>query len=466
MKLRLPQAGRLCFLAVLIFSGLNLFAQAPPNDDCANAITLVAGVNQTESTVSATENSPVGLPACGGADLTGVNWAGVWYTFVGNGGDATLSTDNPSTNFDTEIMVYTGSCGAFTCVGGDDDGGSGLTSRLTFTTTPGTTYLVFVDGNTGDKGTFVLSFGLEDCVNAPVVACPEFTASFEGCPNSLGPNTPGGSWSALPADGMYQSTVGGSFTTTIDLSTCITDDCSALNEIEVTLGRAFEENRNGDSVTLVNVLIFRDAQLNVAPDSVFVRVTISDITPPVITSCRDTTILLDDSGMASLDLNILIAGTDNCGSVNGANETVSFDCNQIFNGGGDDGPSNGDGPFIGVSDGLGERSYTLVIEDGSENLATCDVTVTVEDQVPPMLECQEVTYYLPAEDEAPISFSRVAGTSYIDITGSSTPLNVISGCDDCTEIVNLGLDFPFFGQSYNEARISSNGLLTFDLRGC
>jgi hypothetical protein len=141
MKLRLPQAGRLCFLAVLIFSGLNLFAQAPPNDDCANAITLVAGVNQTESTVSATENSPVGLPECVGvgADLDG-NWAGVWYTFVGNGGDATLSTNNLGTNFDTEITVYTGSCGAFTCVGGNDDGGSNFTSRLTFTTTPGTTY--------------------------------------------------------------------------------------------------------------------------------------------------------------------------------------------------------------------------------------------------------------------------------------------------------------------------------------
>ncbi|MDB2364034.1 hypothetical protein N9V83_03300, partial [Flavobacteriales bacterium] len=135
----------------------------PPNDDCASATSLTCnGATDTQSIIFATAtDAPT---TCAGDATT----EGNWYTFTGDGGDYTISTDNAGTNFDTQINVYSGSCGALVCVGSDLDSGTGETSEYTFTTTNATTYYVYVDGEGTAEGQYEISLACTACV-APSV---------------------------------------------------------------------------------------------------------------------------------------------------------------------------------------------------------------------------------------------------------------------------------------------------------
>ena len=98
----------------------------PTNDSCDNAIVLNCGDLDTSNNILATSND---APASCGGLTTG---AGVWYKYIGDGSDVTLSTSNSATNFDTEIFVYSGTCSNLTCIGSDNNSGSGTTSPLRF----------------------------------------------------------------------------------------------------------------------------------------------------------------------------------------------------------------------------------------------------------------------------------------------------------------------------------------------
>ncbi len=93
-----------------------------------------------------------------------------WYKFTGDGNTIIATTVNiGSTLNDTKIWVYSGSCGALTCVAGNDDINFGtLYSSVTFPTTNGTEYYIVVGGfNAGDVGTFELN----------VTSCMAYTSS-------------------------------------------------------------------------------------------------------------------------------------------------------------------------------------------------------------------------------------------------------------------------------------------------
>ncbi len=124
------------------FTPVSGIVVTPPNDLCENAITLTCGSTDIQSTVLATD--PDKPTACTGGGTTD---KGIWYVFTGDGSSMTISTDYAGTNFDTQINIFTGTCGAFSCVSGDDDGGTGTTSSYTFTAVNGTDYYVYVDGD-------------------------------------------------------------------------------------------------------------------------------------------------------------------------------------------------------------------------------------------------------------------------------------------------------------------------------
>lgn len=148
-------AADLCGYSFTPISGVVI---TPPNDSCFNAIPLICGGSDTASNILATANdAPIG---CVGG---GTPSKGVWYKFVGNGQSTTITTDNTTTNFDTEINIFTGTCGAITCVGGDDDSGSGATSTYTFNATNGTTYYIYVDGKGTAQGQFKISLSCVGC---------------------------------------------------------------------------------------------------------------------------------------------------------------------------------------------------------------------------------------------------------------------------------------------------------------
>ena len=141
------------------------FLVPPANDLCANATALACGQTLTGTTVGATAT---GDPT--GTCTTSVNGAGVFYTITGTGANITVSTCNAGTNYDTKLFVYSGTCGGFTCVRGNDDDSScstnGEASSVTFASVVGTTYYVLVGGYLGASGAFALS---ATCATPPPV---------------------------------------------------------------------------------------------------------------------------------------------------------------------------------------------------------------------------------------------------------------------------------------------------------
>lgn len=148
-------AGDLCDYWFTPISGVVI---TPANDLCADAMTLTCGGSDIASNILATgTDAPT---ACSGGGTTS---KGVWYTFTGTGQEVTISTDNAGTNFDTDINIFSGSCGSLTCVGGDTDSGTGTTSSYTFTTTNAVIYYIYVDGNGAAEGQFEISLTCTGC---------------------------------------------------------------------------------------------------------------------------------------------------------------------------------------------------------------------------------------------------------------------------------------------------------------
>ena len=135
-------------------------ATPPANDDFANAIALNCNDNVTGDTSLATldeDNAPDGF----GADLDAPN---VWYSYTGSGTAEVITIDMCPSSYDTSFLVYTGTSGNLTLVGGNDDGGTtncpgaGTRSYGSFTSDGTTTYYITVEGwNSTSVGLFDLT---------------------------------------------------------------------------------------------------------------------------------------------------------------------------------------------------------------------------------------------------------------------------------------------------------------------
>ncbi|MEO8067098.1 MAG: T9SS type A sorting domain-containing protein [Flavobacteriales bacterium] len=165
MKNHLPLIALSTFLFPLVG-----YAQ---NDACADAITIACGQSIAGNTDAATADTIPGF--CG----TGIEAAGIWYTFVGNGGYMNATTCGAA-SYDTRLNVYTGPCGALGCVGGNDDAPlCDLTSTVTFLTANGTTYYILVQGYNGETGDFTLTLNCTDCPMAQdVFASPSDVEAY------------------------------------------------------------------------------------------------------------------------------------------------------------------------------------------------------------------------------------------------------------------------------------------------
>jgi hypothetical protein len=126
----------------------------PANDLCANAIPVACNSSVSGTSFGSTNT---GNPGICTTDLSTAG--GVWYTVQGWNGQMTATTCS-ATGFDTKLGIFTGSCGAFTCVAGNDDDAtcsfSGLRSSVNWTATSGTTYYIYVTGFGTSTGAFEL----------------------------------------------------------------------------------------------------------------------------------------------------------------------------------------------------------------------------------------------------------------------------------------------------------------------
>lgn len=123
-----------------------------------------------------------------------------------------------------------------------------------------------------------------------------------------------------------------------------------------------------------NTVTYTITDINGASATCTATVTVEDDIAPTA-GCQNTTIQLDMNGDGGQTAAAVESGsTDNCGTVN----TVSLNP-DIF----------------GCAD-VGGNTVTLTVNDGNGNTATCTATVTVEDNVPPVANCQDATVTLDA----------------------------------------------------------------------
>ncbi len=211
--MKVLNSAKVLVVAALAIFSMNFAYAQPANDACSGAIALSCGQTVTGSNATATNDV---TPACG----LSAPRKGVWYTITGTGGMITLSTCSSTSNFDTQISVYTGACTALACVASNDNDPAcsnyfGRLSTVSFNSTFGTVYRIMVSGKLSSSGTFTLSATCATaappndlCANATAVACGSTTTgSTTGatadavgtCTTSLG--TAPGVWYTVTGNG-------------------------------------------------------------------------------------------------------------------------------------------------------------------------------------------------------------------------------------------------------------------------
>lgn len=179
-------------------SSFNVCVKTPPpppaNDLCANAIEFPCNGSVTGSTLFSTADA---APTCDGFANTS---PGVWYKFTGTGFPVTISSCGGVT-WDNKISVYTGSCGAFTCVAADDDDcDPGLQALVDFASTAGTTYYILVHGFLDAAGDFTLTLTTAQC-NACKGTDPPRISNLTGTSTTI-------NWNTVSGTTQYSYTVG------------------------------------------------------------------------------------------------------------------------------------------------------------------------------------------------------------------------------------------------------------------
>jgi hypothetical protein len=171
-----------------------------------------------------------------------------------------------------------------------------------------------------------------------------------------------------------------------DILVSITDNCSGVESLSLDQSTFTCIDLGINEVTLTAV----DSCGNVSMCQN--TVTVLDTISP---SCmvNDITVYVDEMGMASLlprDLDITTM--DNCGVVDTVLSRSQFSCED-----------------------LGDVSITVTVGDASMNTSTCDLTVTVQDTVPPVAVCEDVTVFLDGNGQASIGGSGMlpAGNVYM-----------------------------------------------------
>lgn len=158
-------------------------------------------------------------------------------------------------------------------------------------------------------------------------------------------------------DTVYLDALG---TATIDTSNVVSSitDNTLINSVWVTPTNFNCANVGLNSVTLYAV----DTNRNI--DSCVATITVLDTLSPMA-MCQNVTIGLDSNGNASITaLDIDAGSTDNCAVASVSVSQTSFDCSH-----------------------LGTNLVTLTVTDVNGNVSTCTATVTVEDNIAPIVYC-------------------------------------------------------------------------------
>ncbi|MCH2132862.1 MAG: hypothetical protein MK116_03835 [Phycisphaerales bacterium] len=154
---------------------------APENDDCANAILIGTGLTDFSTTGGSTSVDSYDDSLCTGTYLGAMN-ADVWFAYSpSSSGTLTVSTCD-LVNFDTDLVVYQGTCGNKSQVAcnGDGSGCSGYSSSLTVDVSGGSSYLIRVGGwDASASGSGQLNLDLEGAPDPTGACCVGSSCSID-----------------------------------------------------------------------------------------------------------------------------------------------------------------------------------------------------------------------------------------------------------------------------------------------
>ena len=158
------------FFSFMLCSWLGLNAQILNGTTCNDPIAIQCdGSVYTGSTAGFTnDNSTSAAYTCNTNLGTGGQ---IWFAWTAPTSTLVdMTTCYSTTNFDTKIHVFSGVCGALTCVAGNDDGCSSFKSLVTFEAIEGQSYLIRVGGFGSAAGTFSFS---AQCYNSGDYGCTD-----------------------------------------------------------------------------------------------------------------------------------------------------------------------------------------------------------------------------------------------------------------------------------------------------
>lgn len=169
---RIDESGFQSVIASVCGGGGDPPDDAPENDECADAIVTGTGLTDFTTVGGTSSTDSYNDAQCTGTYLGEMN-DDVWFSYSPSAsGTLTVSTCD-LVDFDTDLVVYEGSCGNKTQVACNGDGSdcSGYSSLLTVDVSSGSNYLIRVGGWDGSAtGSGQLSLALEG-VPDPTGAC-------------------------------------------------------------------------------------------------------------------------------------------------------------------------------------------------------------------------------------------------------------------------------------------------------
>ena len=178
-----------------------------PNDFCSSAQPISDGTWDLLTLGAMSDDDPYSEAQCSGTYLGEMN-ADVWFSYVAcDNGSMTVSTCD-LINFDSDIVVYEGTCDGMTQVAcnGDGSGCGGYTSTTTFNVTGGAQYLIRVggwDGSSEGNGSLFVDGPGDGCQTDPAIVI-EYP---NGQPTLVDPN--GGTMVAIDVSAGTSEPAGG-----------------------------------------------------------------------------------------------------------------------------------------------------------------------------------------------------------------------------------------------------------------
>ncbi len=285
-----------------------------------------------------------------------------------------------------DITIGIGTTGSTTISGSDvDNGSTDNCSIASLTVSPNTftcsdtgapipVILTVTDGS-GNSSTASANVTVVDDV-PPSAICQDITLALDATGNA----------NITVADVDGGSSVScGTFSASIDVNTF---NCSQLGPNNVVLTVT---NTNGVSRSCTAV------------------VTVVDNTVPTVV-CQDITVVLDPGGNATITAADIDNGsTDNCGVGTTSLDITTFDCDDV-----------------------GINPVVLTVTDVNGNSNTCTAQVTVIDDVPPTVACQNITVQLDANGLASIDALAVdaGSTDFCGIASRSIDIDSF----DCSDL--------------------------------